>query len=291
MAESWYFQVNGQIYGPLTPQQLKQQANAGVVERESLVRIGEAGKWIAACHVKGLCTLPPKVERNAASEDDEALAYLGVGAKPATPSLPRILQRSQTQTNKHGEQSRSTELVTQIANAHTRMASVVSDICQLSESPAGQVLTKKRLIVGGPAAIAVLSIILVPILVNGRSAKDLTGGASNASSPARPEQSLQRTTKLGNSYDKEAIEKFLTAYKMTPFAERGKYVVDPKEFEEFRETYYEGSLLPDQLQTIVSSIKAGPQANNLTVVATFQCTIRGKKYPDKEETLHLVITG
>ena len=290
MAESWYFQVNGQIYGPLIPQQLKRQANAGIVERESLVRNGEAGKWQAACHVKGLCSLPPKVERNAASEDDEALAYLGVGAEPATPSLPRIPQKPQTQSNKHGEQSRPTELVTPIDNAHKRLKSVVSGIRRLPESPAGQILTQKRIVIGGLAALAILLIVVVPHLLNGRSGKESAGSASEAGSTASLAQPPEQTKKAGNSYGKEAIEEFLTAYKMTPFAERGRYVVDPKEFEEFRETYYKGSLLPDQLQTIVSSIKAGQQANYLTVVATFKCTIRGKKYPDKEQTLHLVTT-
>ena len=60
MSDQWYFQVMGQVYGPLTGQQLKQQAAAGVVQRDTLVRRGDE-KWGQAWQVKGLlnAAMPP----------------------------------------------------------------------------------------------------------------------------------------------------------------------------------------------------------------------------------------
>jgi hypothetical protein len=56
MAESWYFQANGQVYGPLAPQQLKRQADVGTVKRDTLVCQAGAGSWVQASEVNGLFT-------------------------------------------------------------------------------------------------------------------------------------------------------------------------------------------------------------------------------------------
>lgn len=60
MAEGWYSQAKGQICGPWTARQLKQQADAGMIKRDTLVRKGESGKWVQALHLNGLFTSPPE---------------------------------------------------------------------------------------------------------------------------------------------------------------------------------------------------------------------------------------
>lgn len=77
--------------------------------------------------------------------------------------------------------------------------------------------------------------------------------------------------------DKQAIAEFLTAYQKTPFPERGKYVTHPKEFEKLQETHYKDRRIADEVQTTVTSAKAGPKADYLTVVARHKITLDGKK--------------
>jgi hypothetical protein len=59
MADSWFFQAEGQIHGPLTGRQLKQGADLGHVKTDTLIRKGESGHWVQASHVKGLFALSP----------------------------------------------------------------------------------------------------------------------------------------------------------------------------------------------------------------------------------------
>jgi hypothetical protein len=83
-------------------------------------------------------------------------------------------------------------------------------------------------------------------------------------------------TNESSAPDKGAIAKFLTAYQKTPFADRGKYVLDPEESEKARETYYKDQPMADEIQTVVSSVKAGPKADYLTVVARYSYTSAGR---------------
>ncbi len=77
--------------------------------------------------------------------------------------------------------------------------------------------------------------------------------------------------------DKQAVEKLLVAFEKTPFAERGVYVTDPKEYGELREAYYKGRVIPDEAQATVNSAKRGPKERYLTVVATHKATLDGNK--------------
>ena len=58
MADSFYYQANGQTIGPLTPAGLKQLANEGVIVESTLVRRGEQGAWCPAGTFAGL--IPPR---------------------------------------------------------------------------------------------------------------------------------------------------------------------------------------------------------------------------------------
>ena len=123
-------------------------------------------------------------------------------------------------------------------------------------------MNKQYVAIGAIGGLAVPLVVLAALLLSGCSGK---GSA-------------------GNSADKEAVEKFLTAYYKTPYADRGKYVLDPEEFEKVQETFYKGKLIPDDLQTVVSSVRAGPRADYLTAVASFNYTMAGKKQAETKET-------
>ena len=73
---------------------------------------------------------------------------------------------------KHGEESGdTTELVTPIANAQSRLVSLDFEIRQLSDSPPGQALTPKRIAIGEIAGIAVFLVVVVALLSNRGSDK------------------------------------------------------------------------------------------------------------------------
>ncbi len=74
MTDSYYYQDNsGQIVGPLTPQALKQLANQGVVNENTLVRKGEQGAWYLASTIAGLLpSRPAGSERFYMPEKDPA---------------------------------------------------------------------------------------------------------------------------------------------------------------------------------------------------------------------------
>ncbi len=68
----------------------------------------------------------------------------------------------------------------------------------------------------------------------------------------------------------------MTAYLKTPFADRGRYLTDPEEFEKVQETYYKGQSIPDEAHVTVTSVKRGPKADYLTVVARFKISSDGE---------------
>lgn len=59
MAASWYFQIMGDVQGPVTSQQLKRLAEIGNIDFETLVRRGEDGNWVSAEQVQGLFNRSP----------------------------------------------------------------------------------------------------------------------------------------------------------------------------------------------------------------------------------------
>ena len=52
----WYFQHAGREVGPYSPDRLVSIATAGGIDRHTLVRKGDTGRWIPACRVAGLLT-------------------------------------------------------------------------------------------------------------------------------------------------------------------------------------------------------------------------------------------
>lgn len=76
---------------------------------------------------------------------------------------------------------------------------------------------------------------------------------------------------------KEAVIKLLNEYQKAPYAERGKFVVDRKGFEDVQETYYAGRVPVDAVSTSIISIKPGPKENYFTVVASHTAQIGARK--------------
>ena len=76
---------------------------------------------------------------------------------------------------------------------------------------------------------------------------------------------------------KEKIAKFLMTYQKTPFADRGKYVTDPKEFEKAQEKYYEGSQILEDMEVTVISVKSLANADYMNVTVRHNATLNGKK--------------
>jgi hypothetical protein len=56
--DSYYYQIDGQTQGPVTPAALKKLANDGTIVDSTLVRRGEQGAWYEAGTLAGL--IPPK---------------------------------------------------------------------------------------------------------------------------------------------------------------------------------------------------------------------------------------
>jgi GYF domain 2 len=104
MPKQWFFEVMGELVGPLTSAELIQRAQKGEVLPDTRVRIGTDGKWQLAARVKGLFPrkpAPPPPETPAAppqpqsrSTDSSAglidtSATLPLAAAPAATSQPR----------------------------------------------------------------------------------------------------------------------------------------------------------------------------------------------------------
>ena len=76
MADSYYYQANGQPIGPLPLAALKQLANEGVIVASTPVRKGEQGAWYQAGTIAGLVPEPAEVGGSSGFETNAA------GAKP-----------------------------------------------------------------------------------------------------------------------------------------------------------------------------------------------------------------
>lgn len=56
MSDEWYYEIADDVHGPVTGQELLQQANAGVIQPDTSVCKGSNGQWVQASQVKGLIT-------------------------------------------------------------------------------------------------------------------------------------------------------------------------------------------------------------------------------------------
>jgi hypothetical protein len=59
MAADWFYLCGGEIVGPLSANDLRDQFVAGQLTPETPVRRGGEGNWVPAKKVKGLCDAPP----------------------------------------------------------------------------------------------------------------------------------------------------------------------------------------------------------------------------------------
>lgn len=66
MAGKWYFQLMGEVIGPLTATELRERAASGQIQRDTLVR-KEDGDWAHADRVRGLFTSPTPGQRTTPS--------------------------------------------------------------------------------------------------------------------------------------------------------------------------------------------------------------------------------
>ncbi len=94
MADSYYYQANGQPIGPLAPAALKQLANEGVIVASTPVRKGEQGAWYQAGTIAGL--VPPQpaevggssgFETNAAERARQTFRHAEVQAEKVAAQL------------------------------------------------------------------------------------------------------------------------------------------------------------------------------------------------------------
>lgn len=76
----WYYQVAGEVVGPVSLEALKQKAADGEITKETSVREGAEGRWIAASDVEGLLdSAAGPVETAVPVADIEPLASLEPG--------------------------------------------------------------------------------------------------------------------------------------------------------------------------------------------------------------------
>jgi hypothetical protein len=90
MSKQWYFQVMGAELGPVTSAELKEKVKRGQIQPETLVRLGNDGKWQPASRVKGLLDDPatpaPTPER--AAKAGPAVAKAEAAPPPPVASPP-----------------------------------------------------------------------------------------------------------------------------------------------------------------------------------------------------------
>ncbi len=54
MTSRWYYQTMGEEIGPISPSQLREAAELGVIQSDTLIRKGDEGSWVFAERVTGL---------------------------------------------------------------------------------------------------------------------------------------------------------------------------------------------------------------------------------------------
>ena len=97
---------------------------------------------------------------------------------------------------KHGEQSGTTELVARIANAQARLVALNADIRRLLQAPPDQAFTPKRIALAETTAVAVLLMVVVLLLFNGRS--DTTSGSVSKAGTSTADEGRLETATFGN---------------------------------------------------------------------------------------------
>lgn len=58
MTSRWYYQTMGEEIGPISPSQLREAAELGVIQPDTLIRKGAVGSWVFAERVTGLLHKP-----------------------------------------------------------------------------------------------------------------------------------------------------------------------------------------------------------------------------------------
>lgn len=111
MASEWYFQVMGEMVGPVSAAELKAQAENGTIGPDTLIRRSAEGKWVSASQVQGLVLQAPDARTvqnaspamiSATSKADGARSAHGPppvpGPSPPAPSQQPV-ESSRSQAN------------------------------------------------------------------------------------------------------------------------------------------------------------------------------------------------
>jgi hypothetical protein len=108
MTAEWFYARNGQMAGPLTAQQLRQDALAGKVTASDHVRRGANGAWVSAANVKGLfdpAPTPPKPALPPAPVNRTAAASVAVVAKEKKLAYKVLTQKDKWLSRKFDPES------------------------------------------------------------------------------------------------------------------------------------------------------------------------------------------
>ena len=78
MADQWYYQVMGEVFGPVSWSELKRLAQEGALSNDTLVRSGTEGDWIHADRVKGLLDAAARSEKGGQAGKRPSQAQAGI---------------------------------------------------------------------------------------------------------------------------------------------------------------------------------------------------------------------
>jgi hypothetical protein len=87
MSKQWFLQVMGSTIGPLPSAELKLRVQKGQITADTLVRLGDDGKWQPADRVKGLLEQPAAPASRANSGSPPPAATVAAAAPRAKPSF------------------------------------------------------------------------------------------------------------------------------------------------------------------------------------------------------------
>jgi hypothetical protein len=80
----WYYQLKGEVVGPVTPEELEEKTDQGEIEEQTLVREGVEGRWIRAAEVEGLFVVPTGGGLVSSEQTSEALAAAAAQIPPVS---------------------------------------------------------------------------------------------------------------------------------------------------------------------------------------------------------------
>lgn len=105
----WYYQIHGEVYGPLSLEQLREKASLGEIQADTLVR-GEQEQWNAAAEVEGvlpenairIATLPAEgpawpesaSDGSEVAEGEHCVARSPLGLRPCADCGRMVSQRA-----------------------------------------------------------------------------------------------------------------------------------------------------------------------------------------------------